>query len=161
MKHSDKIKDSSEKNFNVCKYFDFSVCYKDDYFLTLFEGRSNSNKTSPTKKSPNQTLNNNTMSITTTPMKLQYITNTYDNKPLIPSFNNLQTPFDKKFRISRKVDKNQFTKKDIIFYNNKELKMTNSIVFYLNHFYSKVPYIKFNTQINNDQPITVITTLIL
>jgi hypothetical protein len=64
-------------------------------------------------------------------------------------------PFDKNFRICRKADKNIFSKKDIIYYKSKEIKMTNSVVFYLNHYYKKVPYIRFNTQINTEKPITV------
>ena len=63
-------------------------------------------------------------------------------------------PMDKNFRISKKLDKNQFTNKDIIFYKNKELKMTNSIVFYLNHYYMKGDYFRFPAK-QNEKPFTV------
>jgi hypothetical protein len=64
-------------------------------------------------------------------------------------------PMDKNFRISKKLDKNQFTNKDIIFYKNKEIKMTNSIVFYLNHYYMKGEYFRFPTKQFGEKPFTV------
>jgi hypothetical protein len=75
-----------------------------------------------------------------------------DNKNLL---GNSFIPMDKNFRISKKLDKNQFTNKDIIFYKNKEIKMTNSIVFYLNHYYMKGEYFRFPTSYFYDKPITV------
>lgn len=65
-------------------------------------------------------------------------------------------PFEKNFRIVKKNDKNQFTIKDKIFINNREVKMTNSIVFYLNNYYKKNEFFRFNTQISNVRPTTVI-----
>jgi hypothetical protein len=57
----------------------------------------------------------------------------------------LTTPLDKNFRIHKQSDKFKFSGKDIIYFKNKQLKMTNSVVFYLNHFYKKEPYFKFLT----------------
>lgn len=69
-------------------------------------------------------------------------------------------PFDKNFKISKKIDKNHFSIRDIIFYKNKEIKMTNSTVFYLNHFYKKEAYYRFNTKLTEERPITVKITFI-
>jgi hypothetical protein len=82
----------------------------------------------------------------------------FDNKKItenLSPMNKTFIPMDKNFRISKKLDKNQFTNKDIIFYKNKELKMTNSIVFYLNHYYMKGEYFRFPTKQFSEKPITV------
>jgi hypothetical protein len=77
------------------------------------------------------------------------------SNPMVQSF----IPMDKNFRISKKLDKSQFTNKDIIFYKNKEIKMTNSIVFYLNHYYMKGEYFRFPTKPFEEKPYTVILIL--
>lgn len=64
-------------------------------------------------------------------------------------------PLDKNYKIQKKHDKTKYTTKDQIFYKNREVKMTNSIVFYLNHFYGKSEYFNFNTTSENTQPMTV------
>jgi hypothetical protein len=66
------------------------------------------------------------------------------------------TPHDKKFKIHQKADPKHFTNRDIIYYNKKQITMTNSIVYYLNHFYMKGQYFEFPTKYVNDKPITVI-----
>ncbi len=53
-------------------------------------------------------------------------------------------PIDKYFRVNKKHDKNVFTKKDVVYFNNRYLKMSNSVLFYLNHYYQKTAYFKFN-----------------
>lgn len=129
---------NSKENYNVSKYLDLQNCYKDDYYNFKFE--NNEKRDKENHKHRKESL-------------IIYNGNDFD------SGNNLKKhtyiPFDKHFRISKKNDKNQFTKKDIIYYKNKELKMTNSILFYLNNFYKKEPYIKFNNQITSSKPITV------
>ncbi len=56
-------------------------------------------------------------------------------------------PIDKYFRVNKKHDKNVFTKKDVVYFNNRFLKMSNSVLFYLNHYYQKTPYFKFNSNL--------------
>jgi hypothetical protein len=151
---------SVNENYNVSKYIDFNSVYKDDHF----------NFIQPYNKVVNDSISLNNFTITTTTNKelregsqnIQSTSNTPvmnspqkyagdSNNPNLSSF----IPFDKKFRICRKVDKNHFTKKDIIYYKNKELKLTNSVVFYLNNFYKKEAYIRFNTQIASKKPTTL------
>lgn len=81
-----------------------------------------------------------------------------ENKKILTkkSHNHFNIPFEKKFVINKRTDKNVFTIRDVIYYNNREVKMTNSIVFYLNHYYKKEPYIRFNTKIRKNDAITVI-----
>jgi hypothetical protein len=63
------------------------------------------------------------------------------------------TPLDKNFRIHKQSDKFKFSNKDIIYFKNRQLRLTNSAVFYLNHFYKKEPYFEFNNSIGT--PTTV------
>ena len=64
-------------------------------------------------------------------------------------------PIDKNFKATRRVDRNIFTKKDIILYKGKEIKLTNSILFYLNNYYKKESYMKFRTKKGSLKPITI------
>ena len=64
-------------------------------------------------------------------------------------------PIDKFFKATRRADRTLFTKKDLILYKGKEVKLTNSILFYLNNFYHKEPYIKFRTKKSSLKPITI------
>jgi hypothetical protein len=56
-------------------------------------------------------------------------------------------PVDKHFKISKRHSKSSYNSKDIVYFNNKILTLKNSVVFYLNHFYQKIEYYKFNTTI--------------
>ena len=138
---------NNNENYYVSKYIDIQSCYKENFYNFIFDKKQLGN-TSPARKfkSPENRLN----------VKKENESNleNFNNQGNYNSANNY-IPFDKNFRICRKVDKNQFTKKDIIFYKNKEIKMTNSIVFYLNYYYKKEPYIRFNTQITSERPVTV------
>ena len=64
-------------------------------------------------------------------------------------------PIDKYFRVNKKHDKNSFTKKDMVYFNNKHLKMTNSLIFYFNHYYQKTPFFKFSTILKHTLPHSV------
>ena len=71
----------------------------------------------------------------------------FENKQIIKenflSRQNIGVLHENKFKIFIKTDKSKFTKKDIIYLNNKEIRMTNSVIFYFNHFYRKNEYFKF------------------
>jgi len=195
-------KNNTNENYNVCKYFDFQSCFKEDFYHNIFESRGgatgqamlnnthniNTELVSGEKNDKNLNPPKNNKSghvIVITKFKDGVINNlgnfnnfnVSNNQTIsqsqhrmshgMPNFTNLDAfssqhhthlnyiPFDKNFRICRKADKNIFSKKDIIYYKSKEIKMTNSVVFYLNHYYKKVPYIRFNTQINTEKPITL------
>ena len=64
-------------------------------------------------------------------------------------------PIDKYFKATRRVERNIFTKKDVILYKGKEIKLTNSILFYLNNYYKKETYMKFRTKKSSLKPITI------
>lgn len=64
--------------------------------------------------------------------------------------------FDKKFKIKSKKDKN-FTKSDIVYYKSSKIQLTNSVVYFLNHFFKKEEFFKFNKKITT-KPISVIET---
>ena len=76
-----------------------------------------------------------------------------NNFPFNQTFGNI--PFENKFKIIKKVDKNVFTNKDTIMLNNKVIRMTNSVLFYFNHFYKKYQFFKFNTKLMNIKTTTV------
>ena len=57
--------------------------------------------------------------------------------------------FENKFKINKKINKKEFTNKDSIMFNNKDVRMTNSVLFYFNHFYKKYEFFKFNTKLIN------------
>ena len=67
----------------------------------------------------------------------------------------LNHPIEKYFRVNKKHDKNVFTKKDVVYFNNKHLKMNNSLLFYLNHYFLKTPFFKFQTGLKQTLPHTV------
>lgn len=112
--------------YNISKYMDIQQCLKENYFTNLF----NSANLNVGKK----------------------------DIGIVPAFLNRDSryfPFDKYFRINKKTEKDKFTKKDVIYYNNTQIKMTNSIVFYLNNFYKKKDFFVFDTRLTNERPITV------
>jgi len=113
--------------YNISKYMDIQQCLKENYFTNIF----NSSSTNPGKKDIG-------------------IVAAIANKE------NRYYPFDRHFRVNKKVEKDRFTKKDIIYYNNSQVKMTNSIVFYFNNFYKKKEFFVFDTRLTNERPITVI-----
>ncbi len=136
---------NNKENYNVSKYFDIQNCYKDDYFSLILdnkkEGEPSPFKYGDAPANINISSNNKTM-----PQKL-IIDYEHKAKNFIP--------FDKNFKICLKLEKTHFTKRDIIYYKNKEIKMTNSVVYYLNNFYKKEHYIRFKTKISNTRPKTV------
>ena len=112
--------------YNISKYMDIQQCMKENYFNNLF----NTANTNVGKK----------------------------DVGIVPAIANRDSPyfpFDKYFRINKKIEKDKFTKKDIVYYNNSQIKMTNSIVFYLNNFYKKKDFFVFDTRLTNERPITV------
>ena len=54
---------------------------------------------------------------------------------------------DKCFKVTKQHSKTKYTSKDIVYFNNKVLKMENSVLFYLNHYYKKIQYYKFDIRI--------------
>ena len=136
---------NSIKSYNVSKYMDIQHCLKDNFFSNIFE---------KTNLSPNL------------PISKENISNFANvgqnsnkrNADIKTSYNNRDIPyipFDKYFRISKKAEKDKFSRKDIIYYNNTQIKMTNSIVFYLNNFFKQKEFFRFDTKLNNEKPITV------
>ncbi len=112
--------------YNISKYMDIQQCLKENYFTQLF----NTSITNVGKKD-------------------------IGIVPAIANRDSRYFPFDKYFRINKKTEKDRFTKKDIVYYNNTQIKMTNSIVFYLNNFYKKKEFFVFDTNLSNDRPISV------
>jgi hypothetical protein len=135
---------NNKQNYNVSKYFDIQNCFKEDYFNGILES-AKKESTGNLNKAGSFNLSNNSNN--------NPISNKIYRDQQEKSKNFI--PFDKNFKICLKFDKNQFTKKDIIYYKNKEIKMTNSVVFYLNYFYKKEHYIRFNTKISDAKPKTV------
>lgn len=133
---------NNKENFNVSKYFDIQSCFKEDYFNNLLDNKKETAKTREKSTSIHFSNINNPIINKAVPGDHEDTSKNY-------------IPFDKNFKICLKIDKNQFTKKDIIYYKNKEIKMTNSVVFYLNYFYKKEHYIRFNTKISDMKPKTV------
>jgi hypothetical protein len=133
---------NNKENYNVSKYFDIQNCFKEDYFNNLLVNKKETARTR--EKSTSFHMSNINTPIINKGVQVD-VEDTSKN----------YIPFDKNFKICLKIDKNQFTKKDIIYYKNKEIKMTNSVVFYLNYFYKKEHYIRFNTKISDMKPKTV------
>ena len=51
--------------------------------------------------------------------------------------------FNLNFEFRQRNDFNRYTNLDIITLNSKNIKVTNSLVFYLNHYYKKQQYYRF------------------
>lgn len=112
--------------YNISKYMDIQHCLKDNYFANLF----------------------NSANLLTGKKDFEIVSAFANNE-------RRYFPFDKYFRINKKAEKDKFSRKDIIYYNNTQIKMTNSIVFYMNNFYKKKNFFIFDTKIKNERPITV------
>jgi hypothetical protein len=125
--HFLKNQERGKDNFNVCKYIDVNNCIKEDYF----------------------NFENNTSS------SFKEIIPPLVNTPKTQVSIKFSQPLDKNFRIHKQADKYRFSIKDIIYFKNKQLKMTNSIVFYLNHFYKKEQYFKFDNSIGSPSTVTL------
>ena len=61
---------------------------------------------------------------------------------------------NKNFEIHRRYDQHKYTKRDTIKLGKKEVKLTNSILFFLNHFYNKQPFHEFHKKLLS-KPLTV------
>lgn len=126
---NNQINPNSSENVTTCnisKYMDIQQCLKENYFVNLFNAAQNN-------------IGKKDIGVVCA----------------IASTDNRFFPFDKYFRINKKFEKEKFTKKDIVYYNNNQIKMTNSIVFFLNNFYKKREFFIFDTKLNNERPITV------
>ena len=53
---------------------------------------------------------------------------------------------NKNFEVQRRYDQYKYTKRDTVKLGKKEIKLTNSILFFLNHFFNKHPFYEFNTE---------------
>lgn len=114
--------------YNISKYMDIQQCLKENYFTNMFNSGLNTN------------IGKKDIGIV----------------PAIANTDSRYFPFDKYFRINKKLEKDRFTKKDIIYYNNTQIKMANSIVFYLNNFFKKKEFFVFDTCLSHERPVTVI-----
>ena len=65
-----------------------------------------------------------------------------------------ETNFSAKIKIYKKGD-SKFTKNDLIYYEDKPMKLTNSIVFYMNNYYNKEKFFIFPTKSVNNEPISI------
>ena len=89
----------------------------------------------------------------------------YDLK-LNPPKNNFY-PLDKNYIILNENNNNSYnsnnnnnnnkliTKSDIVKFKNKDIHLTNSILYYLNNFYHKKPFFTFSTNNSNKKPISL------
>ena len=62
--------------------------------------------------------------------------------------------FNKNFEFHRRFDQYKYTKRDTVKLGKKEIKLTNSILFFLNHFYNKHAFYDFHTKLL-EKPLTV------
>ncbi|MCQ2818004.1 MAG: hypothetical protein MJ252_12130 [archaeon] len=70
---------------------------------------------------------------------------------------NINYPLDRHFEIKEQLMPDCFSKKDSVTYKKKPIKLTNSILFYLNNIYHKGNYLKFNTRSTKLRPVTIET----
>jgi hypothetical protein len=112
-------------SYNISKYMDIQQCMKENYFTYLLNPKEINEKRDPG------------LVPAIAPRENKYFIN------------------DKFIKITKKADKEKFTKMDIIYFNNSILKITNSVVFYMNNIYKKQCFFKFDTKLKNERPITV------
>lgn len=124
--NNEKNKQENIVSYNISKYMDIQQCMKENYFINLLDpNRENTGKKDPGIVSA------------IAPKENKYFL------------------IDKFFKITKKNDKEKFTKFDIIYFNNSQMKITNSVVFYMNNLYKKQCFFKFDTKLRNERPITV------
>ncbi len=54
---------------------------------------------------------------------------------------------NKNFEVQRRYDQYKYTKRDTVKLGKKDIKLTNSILFFLNHFFNKQSFYEFNTKL--------------
>jgi hypothetical protein len=64
--------------------------------------------------------------------------------------------FNKNFEFKRRNNPDRYTKQDVVSFNSKYIQVSNSLLFYLNHYYKKQEYYSFI----NKCPETYITVLL-
>ena len=134
---------TEKENYIITKISDLQNCLKEEFYTFKQKNvrKQNTNFIKDKKKDniPNQNEEN---------IKTKYDLILNPNKKMY-------YPIDKYFKITRKSDKNLYSKKDIVLFHEKEIKLTNSILFYLNNYYKKEPFIKFKTKNSSKKPITI------
>ena len=63
--------------------------------------------------------------------------------------------FSAKIKVMKRQDPYKFTIHDIIYFQNKAINLTNSIIFYLNNYFNKEKFFIFPTQDTNNKPISI------
>lgn len=113
----------------------------------------------------NNTLNNNVAGINQI-YKISHRENITTNKYVITSipttnlFDNIEVSkrekqFSLKIKVIKKNDPLKFSLKDSIYKDNKQMTLTNSIVFYLNHFYNKEKFFLFPIKNVKMRPVSI------
>ena len=136
--HSTNVKN---KAFVISRVNDFQNCYTEDFY---------------TFRQPKKELIDN---ITVDNLKYTINSEGYiseiELEISVNAIPEIYYPLDKYFFIKLKADRNAFSQKDVVKFKNKEIIITNSILYYLNYFYHKQVYIKFNTRKTYLKPITI------
>lgn len=142
MSHLSKFQTEKE-NFRIIKAVDLQSVYKEEFY-TFTEKTISKRLYSKKKSELHGLLGSNAVDNEKT-----------RNELILNPQKKVYFPIDKHFKATRRADRNTFTKKDVILYCGKEIRLTNSILFYLNYFYKKEPYIKFRTKNTSLKPITI------
>ena len=111
---------TEKENYIITKTADFQNVFVEEFYTF----KENTKKASTKKKDVYNIMNENQAKT-----KYDLILNP---KKII------NYPIDKYFKATRRVERNIFTKKDVILYKGKEIKLTNSILFYLNNYFKKL-----------------------
>ena len=130
---------TEKENYIITKISDLQNCLKEEFYTFKQKNlrRPQTNYIKDKKKENNEENTKTKYDLNLNPIKKIYY------------------PIDKYFKITRKSDKNFYSNKDIVLFREKEIKLTNSILFYLNNYYKKEPFMKFKTKNTSKKPITL------
>lgn len=153
--------------YTVNRYRDLGDCINSSYFTNVFKG-INMNMTNS-----NQDEMNLQTGLPSQSMKIQI-----NNQNKISKYQNIieenikqniklqkqqpksliitnETFFSAKIRIIKRQDPYKFTLYDVIYFNNKVINLTNSIIYYLNNFFNKEKFYIFPIHEVNSIPISI------
>lgn len=142
-----KMRKKMPHKYRLHKILDFSACFKPNYFAFRVKGKQE--EIEKTKGSSfDLSFNSNYL------IKPQSITKNSENYSSMQKLDYF--PFEIFFKIIKKFNPHKFSKNDVIYVKNRQATMTNSFIFYLNHFFRKFDYFKFNTDCGkNQKPMTI------
>lgn len=162
-KHYKKFNEnqSIEDKFIVNKVKDIAEVINSNYFTNIFYKNDSNDKTKNDlinrQKNPYKFLNSyNNPDLNKIGNSNSDIIN-INTKNLFCAYEEMkrESYFNAKIKIIRKFEINRFTLNDIVQMGNTQIKLTNSIIYFLNYYYKKEKFFLFPTKLITDTPVSI------